>query len=106
MPTAQSILSHTPDIAPIEAVTAPAESDVVVIGIAAPAGSGDGVPVVVAPGLEAAVTDAVAEVAHAVGAFTKVGSTTRVPAPEGVPGASVVLVGLGALDDEVSDETL
>ena len=106
MPTAQSILSHTPDIAPIEAVTAPAESDVVVIGIAAPAGSGDGVPVVVAPGLEAAVTDAVAEVAHAVGASTKVGSTTRVPAPEGVPGASVVLVGLGASDDEMSDETL
>ena len=106
MPTAQSILSHTPDIAPIEAVTSPAESDVVVIGIAAPAGSGDGAPVVVAPGLEATVTDAVAEVAHAVGASTKVGSTTRVPAPEGVPGASVVLVGLGASDDEVSDETL
>lgn len=106
MPTAQSILSHTPDIAPIEAVTAPAESDVVVIGIAAPAGPGDGAPVVVAPGLEATVTGAVAEVAHAVGASTKVGSTTRVPAPEGVPGASVVLVGLGASDDEVSDETL
>ena len=44
--------------------------------------------------------------ARSVGASTKVGSTTRVPAPAGVPGDSVVLVGLGASDDERTDEVL
>ena len=31
MPTADSILDHTPDLAPIEAVTSPVASDVVVV---------------------------------------------------------------------------
>ena len=107
MPTAQSILSHTPDLASLEAVASPVESDVVVIGIAADAGGGkDAPPVVVAPGLDGDVTAALATVARSVGASTKVGSTTRVAAPEGVPGASVVLVGLGSSDAEVTDETL
>lgn len=107
MPTAQSILAHTPDLAPIEAVTTPVESDVVVVGIAAAADSADdAAPVVVAPGLDGGVTGAIATVAQAVGASTKVGSTTRVPAPDGVPAGSVVLVGLGSSADEVSDETL
>ena len=47
MPTAQSILTHSPDLAPIEAVTTPVDADVVVVGIAADAGAGeDGVAVV------------------------------------------------------------
>ena len=107
MPTAQSILTHTPDIAPIEAVTTPVDADVVVVGISADAGAAeDASPVVVAPGLDDEVTGALAAAAHSVGASTKVASTTRVPAPEGVPAGSVVLVGLGASEDEVSDETL
>ncbi|PAY24383.1 leucyl aminopeptidase [Dietzia natronolimnaea] len=111
MPTAQSILTHSPDLAVIEAVTTPVESEVVVVGIAADAGSGEGggtkaAPVVVAPGLDGDSTAALADLAHSVGASTKVGSTTRVPAPAGVPGRSVVLVGLGSSDDEVGDETL
>ena len=112
MPTAQSILTHSPDLAAIEAVTTPVESEVVVVGIAAGADPGDGdggsdaAPVVVAPGLDGEVTAALATLAHSVGASTKVGSTTRVSAPEGVPGRSVVLVGLGSSDDAVDDETL
>ena len=114
MPTADSILDHTPDLAPIEAVTSPVASDVVVVGIAA-AGTASGAdadpgasaaPVVVAPGLEGEATAALATLARSVGAATKVGSTTRVPAPAGVPGGSVVLVGLGEAGDEISDETL
>ena len=42
MPTAQSILTHSPDLAAIEAVTTPVESEVVVVGIAAGADPGDG----------------------------------------------------------------
>src|SRR5699024_3567279 len=38
--------------------------------------------------------------------LTTVGSTTRIPAVEGVPGSSVVLVGLGSPDPEATDETL
>ena len=107
MPTAQSILTHTPDLAPLEAVTTPVESDVVVIGIAAdPDGGKDAVPVVFAPGLTDEAVGAVAAAARTVGASTKVGSTTRLPAPEGVPGASVVLVGLGSSAEDLSDETL
>lgn len=107
MPTAQSILTHSPDLAPIEAVTTPVDADVVVVGIAADAGAGeDAAPVVVAPGLEGGVTAALAAVARSVGASTKVASTTRVPAPDGVSAGSVVLVGLGSSDDEVSDESL
>ncbi len=109
MPTADSILSHTPDLAPIEAVTSPVASDVVVVGIVADAaaeGSKDAAPVVVAPGLEAEATAALASLARSVGASTKVGSTTRVPAPAGVPAGSVVLVGLGSSSDERTDEVL
>ena len=109
MPTADSILSHNPDLAPIEAVTAPVKSDVVVVGIVADAaaeGEKNAAPVVVAPGLEGAATAALATLARSVGASTKVGSTTRVPAPAGVPGDSVVLVGLGGSDDERTDEVL
>ena len=112
MPTAQSILTHNPDLAVIEAVTSPVESEVVVVGIAAAADAGkadsaeDRAPVVVAPGLDGGVVSALADLAHAVGASTKVGSTSRVQAPEGVPGRSVVLVGLGSAADEVTDETL
>ncbi|MFN3339778.1 MAG: leucyl aminopeptidase, partial [Dietzia sp.] len=107
MPTAQSILSHSPDLAPLEAVTTAVESDVVVIGIAADADGGDGAaPVVVAHGLSDAVAAAIASAARSVDASTKVGSTTRLPAPEGVPGDSVVLVGLGSSGDELSDETI
>ena len=115
MPTADSILSHTPDLAGIEAVTSPVKSDVVVVGIAA-AQSVDGADadgkkdadgvVVIAPGLEGEATAALATLARSVGASTKVGATTRVPAPAGVPGGSVVLVGLGAAGDEVTDESL
>ena len=55
MPTAQSILTHSPDLAPIEAVTTPVDADVVVVGIAADAGAGeDAAPVVVAPHARAA----------------------------------------------------
>ncbi|MGI9589389.1 MAG: M17 family peptidase N-terminal domain-containing protein, partial [Dietzia maris] len=107
MPTAQSILTHSPDLAPIEAVTTPVDADVVVVGIAADAGAGeDAAPVVVAPGLEGEATAALAAVARSVGASTKVASTTRVPAPDGVSAGSVVLVGLGSSDDKVSDESL
>ena len=109
MPTADSILSHSPDLAPIEAVTSPVKSDVVVVGIAADAaaeGRKDATPVVVAPGLEGEATAALATLARSVGASTKAGSTTRVPAPAGVPGDSVVLVGLGGSEDEVTDEVL
>ena len=107
MPDAQSILTRTPDLAALEAVTTPVESDVVVVGIAADSGADAGAaPVVVAPGLSTDVAAAVGESARTVGAPTKVGSTTRLPAPEGVPGGSVVLVGLGSTEDEVTDETL
>lgn len=109
MPTAQSILTHTPDLASLEAVTTPVGSDVVVIGIAAGAGGGQDSSadlVVVAPGLDGDAAAAVAAQATAVGASTKVGSTTRVPAPEGVPGTSVVLVGLGSSDGDLTDESL
>ena len=114
MPTADSILDHTPDLASIEAVTSPVKSDVVVVGIAA-AGAASGAdadagasaaPVVVAPGLEGEATAALATLARSVGAGTKVGSTTRVPAPAGVPSGSVVLVGVGDSGDELTDETL
>ena len=109
MPTADSILSHNPDLAPIEAVTSPVKSDVVVVGIVADAaaeGQEDAAPVVVAPGLEGEATAALATLARSVGAATKIGSTTRVPAPAGVPGDSVVLVGLGGSEDELTDEVL
>lgn len=109
MPTADSILSHSPDLAPIEAVTSPVKSDVVVVGIAADAaaeGRKDATPVVVAPGLEGEATAALATLARSVGASTQAGSTTRVPAPAGVPGDSVVLVGLGGSEDELTDEVL
>lgn len=107
MPTAQSILSHTPDLARLEAVTSVVDSDVVVVGIAAAAdGEEDSAPVVVAPGLDPAVTAALADLARIVGASTKTGSTTRLPAPEGVPGESVVLTGLGSAGDELTDESL
>lgn len=109
MPTAQSILTHNPDLAVIEAVTSPVESEVVVVGIAAAADAEagkDAAPVVVASGLDAAASSALADLAYAVGASTKAGSTTRVQAPAGVPGRSVVLVGMGSSADEVSDETL
>ena len=107
MPTAQSILTHNPDLAVIEAVTSLVESEVVVVGISAAADAGkDSVPVVVAPGLDSDAASSVADMAHAVGASTKVGSTARVQAPEGLPGRSMVLVGLGSATDEVTDETL
>lgn len=109
MPTADSILSHDPDLAPIEAVTSPVKSDVVVVGIAADAaadGEKKAAPVVVAPGLEGEATTALATLARSIGASTKVGATTRVPAPAGVPGDSVVLVGLGGSEDERTDEVL
>lgn len=109
MPTADSILSHNPDLAPIEAVTSPVKSDVVVVGIVADAaaeGEKNAAPVVVAPGLDGEANAALSTLARSVGASTKVGSTTRVPAPAGVPGDSVVLVGLGASDDERTDEVL
>lgn len=108
MPTAQSILAHTPDTAALEAVTTPVESDVVVAGISAAANSGstESTPVVVAPGLSDEAASALAAAAAAVGASTKVGSTTRVPAVDGVPGTSVVLVGLGDSDSELTEETL
>ncbi|MDX2357419.1 leucyl aminopeptidase [Dietzia sp. PP-33] len=107
MPTAQSIHSHTPDLAPLEAVTTPVESDVVVIGIAADADGGkDADPVVVAPGLSDTAVAALSAAGRAVGAPTAVGSITRLPAPEGVPGDSVVLVGLGTAGDDLSDESL
>ncbi|WP_291085421.1 leucyl aminopeptidase [Dietzia sp. UBA5065] len=107
MPDAQSILSHTPDLASLEAVTTPVESDVVVVGIAADSDAGkDAAPVVVAPGLSADAAAALGALARAVGAPTKVGSTTRLPAPEGVPGGSVILVGLGSAGAEVTDEVL
>ncbi len=111
MPTADSILSHSPDLASIEAVTSPVTSDVVVVGIVADAaaeGEKDAAaaPVVVAPGLDGEATSALSTLARSVGASTKVGSTTRVPASAGLPGDSVVLVGLGASDDERTDEVL
>ncbi|HHX86128.1 MAG TPA: leucyl aminopeptidase [Actinomycetales bacterium] len=117
MPTAQSILSRTPDLAALEAVTTPVESDVVVVGVCAAStvddgeaggrGAGTGADlVVVAPGLSGEATGAVAAAASAVAASTTVGATTRIPAVDGVPGASVMLVGLGKDDDERTDETL
>lgn len=109
MPTAQSILAHTPDTAALEAVSTPVESDVVVVGVSAATGDkgqGNAELVVVAPGLEPAAVVALSAAATTVGASTKVGSTTRIPAVEGVPGKSVVLVGLGASGAEVTDETL
>lgn len=109
MPTAESIHAHTPDTAALEAVTTPVESDVVVVGISAPAsdaGDDSATPVVVAPGLSDEATTALAAAAGTVGASTKVGSTTRIPAVDGVPGASVVLVGLGSSDSELTEETL
>ena len=105
MPTAQSILAHTPDIATLEAVTSPVESDVVVVGIAA-TDADEGAPLVIAHGLDEATVSALAAAADAIGASTTVGSTTRIPAVEGVPGSSVVLVGLGSPDPEATDETL
>lgn len=110
MPTAQSILARTPDLASLEAVTTLVESDVVVVGIAAASGEADGAdapaPVVVAAGLPEEAASALADAAKAVGASTKGGVTTRIPAVDGVPGASVMLVGLGKDDDELGDETL
>ena len=73
MPTADSILSHDPDLSPIEAVTSPVKSDVVVVGIAADAaadGEKKAAPVVVAPGLEGEATTALATLARSIGAST------------------------------------
>src|SRR5699024_1519369 len=56
--------------------------------------------------LDEATVSALAAAADSIGASTTVGSTTRIPAVEGVPGSSVVLVGLGSPDPEATDETL
>ncbi len=103
MATAQSILSRTPDITTVEAVTTPVESDVVVVGLAA--GEGEAL-VVVAPGLEQGAVDALAAAAQTVGASTKAGSTTRIPVVEGVQASSVILVGLGDAAADRTDEAV
>src|SRR5699024_4040868 len=76
-----------------------------VVGIAA-TDADEGAPLVIAHGLDEATVSALAAAADAIGASTTVGSTTRIPAVEGVPGSSVVLVGLGSPDPEATDETL
>ena len=91
MPAAETMLSRTPDLARLEAVTGLVDSDVVVVGVTGTAEE----PEVRASGLDDDTRAALARLLRSVGAGTAAGSTSRIPAPAGVPGASVLAVGLG-----------